>query len=108
MRTWKDSMDRLKAVLFDVVAVEATLTRDSETSTRKVIVCLLDNRKLTDSSVVSRGQVDLIVEADYKPRRGDLFTIDNKKYRVKERDNQLYRTCDNVNSLIRVYVQKET
>lgn len=105
--TWSDAMNRLKTTLFAKMAVDATLTHGSTTTSRKVIITLTNTDKLTDASIASAGQVDIITGADYVPTRGDLFTINNVGYRVKERNNKLYRNCDNVGLLVRVYVQKE-
>lgn len=102
--SWTGSMNHLKSRLFAAQAVEATVNGES-----KIEGFLTPVRmdKISDASVATLGQLDFITEASYKPRRGDLLTIDGASYRVKERDNRLYRECDNAGSLIRVFVQKE-
>lgn len=102
--SWTGSMNHLKNRLFASQAVEATVNGGT-----KIEGFLTPVRmdKGSDASVATLGQLDFITEASYKPHRGDLLAIGGATYRVKERDNRLYRECDNAGSLIRVFVQKE-
>lgn len=102
--SWTGSMNRLKFRLFASQSVEATVNNRT-----KIEGFLTPVRmdKGSDASIATLGQLDFITEASYKPHRGDLLTIGGAFYRVKERDNRLYRECDNTGSLIRVFVQKE-
>lgn len=107
MRTWKDSMDRLKAVLFENLAVDCTLASGSSTSTIRGFFTTSTNRKMGDSSIASISNTDFITSASYTPKRGDVLTDQNGTiWRVVERDNVRYHDCDNVASLRRVFVQK--
>lgn len=101
---WIDSINHLKERLFASQSVQATVN-----NTLKIEGFLTPVRldKLGDASIAVLGQLDFITEASYKPKRGDVIVIGDAIYRVKERDNKLYRECDNSNSLIRVFVQKE-
>lgn len=100
---WIDSMNHLKDRLFASQSVEATVNGTKIEG----FLTPVKMDKGSDSSVATLGQLDFITGASYKPHRGDLITIDGAAYRVKERDNKLYRECDNTGSLIRVFVQKE-
>lgn len=97
-------MSHLKKRLFDSQSVQAIVNNTFEI---KGFLTPVKMAKLGDTSIAALGQLDFITEASYNPKRGDLITIDSSSYRVKERDNKLYRECDNVSSLIRVFVQKE-
>lgn len=102
--SWTGSMNHLKNRLFASQSVEATVNNVTKI---EGFLTPVKMDKGSDASVATLGQLDFITEASYKPHRGDLLAIGGATYRVKERDNRLYRECDNAGSLIRVFVQKE-
>lgn len=108
---WTNSINRLKTQLFASQAQECTFQPVQGGSPFKLTGFFTNAMcsKLTNASIALLDEVDFITETTYVPKRGDLLIdASDRKWRVKERVNTTYRDCDNVSSLRRIYLIKET